>query len=73
MRPRVTHVLMKTKIKFVLWEEAQVLGQVELWVYRVRGQRSCDSQQVVRMCAARLLHRGKDLILPSVTESVTHW
>jgi hypothetical protein len=65
----MTCACIKIKIKSVQWEEAQVLGRVELWVSRIRGQRSCDSQQVVRVCAAHLLQRGKDLILPAVA----HW
>jgi hypothetical protein len=49
-------------MKCVEWEEAQVLGRVELWTSRVRGYRSCDSQQVARVCAAHpVCSRGEDL------------
>jgi hypothetical protein len=46
----------------VEWEEAQVLGRLELCTSRVRGHKSCDSQQVARVCAVYLVcPRGKDL------------
>jgi hypothetical protein len=44
------------------WEEAQVLGRAELYTSRVRGHKSCDSQQVAHVCAVHLVcSRGKDL------------
>jgi hypothetical protein len=46
----------------VEWDEEQVLGRVELFTSRVRGQRSYDSQQVARVCAVHLVSsRSKDL------------
>jgi hypothetical protein len=54
----------------VEWEETQVLGRVELYTSRVRGQRSCDSQQVARVCAVYLMCALG--VKTSVADSMVH-